>query len=430
MSFTTGSLLIKGGRVIDPGAGLDGLLDVRIVDGKVQAVAAALQPLSGEQVVDAAGCYVTPGWIDLHVHFREPGFEYKETIQTGSESAVAGGWTTVLAMANTEPVNDNPAITKYMLDRSAEIGLCRLLPVGAATKGLAGEELAEIGQMIGVGAAMISDDGRPVMSAGVQRKVFEYCKSFNVPVSIHAEDLSLTSGGCCNEGLFSTKTGLRGMPNVAEDVMITRDIALARLTGAHLHVAHLSTLGAVEAVRAAKKEGLHVTAEAAPHHLTLTDKEILRYDTNFKMNPPLRSETDRQAVIAALADGTIDVVATDHAPHALSEKDVEFSRAPNGIVGLESALPLLLELVRDGKLTLRRMVESVTVRPAEIINRADLGTLKPGNAGDVTVFDPDESWVFDKSRLRSKSKNSPFEGRPMVGRLKATIFDGRLVYKA
>ena len=339
MSFQPGSILIKGGRVIDPGAGHDGLLDVRIVGGKVSEVGAGLPPRSGEPVLDASGCYVTPGWIDLHVHFREPGAEYKETIQTGSESAVAGGFTTVLAMANTEPVNDNPAITKYMLDRSAELGLCRLLPVGAATKGLAGEELAEIGQMIAVGAAMISDDGRPVMSAGVQRKVFEYCQSFNVPVSIHAEDLTLTSGGCCNEGLASTQAGLRGMPAVAEDVMITRDIALARLTGVHLHVAHLSTAGAVEAVRAAKLEGLRVTAEAAPHHLMLTDNEVLKYDTNFKMNPPLRAETDRQAVIAALADGTIDVVATDHAPHALSEKDVEFDRAPTASSGLNPRCP-------------------------------------------------------------------------------------------
>lgn len=424
-----GSVLIRGGRVIDPAAGRDGAFDVRIAGGKVAEVAAGLVPRQGERVVEAAGCIVTPGWIDLHVHFREPGYEYKETIETGSRSAVAGGWTTVLAMANTDPVNDNPTITRYMLDKARAAGLCRLLPVGAATKGLKGEELAEIGQMIEAGAAMISDDGRPVMSAGVQRKVFEYCKALNVPVSIHAEDLELSAGSCCHEGEYSAKTGLKGVPGAAEDVMIVRDIVLSRLTGAHLHVAHLSTRGAVEAVRAAKAEGLRVTAEAAPHHLALTDAELMRYDTNFKMNPPLRSQADRDAVIAGLADGTIDVVATDHAPHALSEKEVEFSQAPNGVVGLESALPVLWDLVRTGRVTAARAVESVTLRPAQILGRDDLGRLAPGCAGDVTVFDPAAEWVLDRAALRSKSKNTPFHGRRMVGRVMATIYEGRVVFE-
>ena len=424
-----GSLLIRGGRVIDPASGRDAALDVRITGGKVTEVAPGLAPKPGEAVVDAAGCWVTPGWIDLHVHFREPGFEYKETIETGSRAAVAGGFTTVLAMANTEPVNDNPSITTFMLDRAAEVGLCRLLPVGAATKGLKGEELAEIGQMVRAGAAMISDDGRPVMSAGVQRKVFEYCKSFNVPVSIHAEDLHLSEGGCCNEGVYSAQTGLKGVPAAAEDVMIVRDIVLAKDTGAHLHVAHLSTAGAVEAVRAAKEQGIRVTAEAAPHHLILTDAELVRYDTDFKMNPPLRAERDRAAVVAGLADGTIDAVATDHAPHALSEKDVEFSRAPNGIVGLESAAAIVLELVAAGALPLTRAVEALTLRPAQIIGRDDLGRLAPGAAGDVTILDPRAKWTLDKGALRSKSKNSPFHGRAFTGRVKVTIFEGRVVYQ-
>lgn len=424
-----GSVLIRGGRVIDPASDRDGACDVRVVDGTIAEVAAGLAPQPGERVVEAAGCIVTAGWIDLHVHFREPGFEYKETILTGSQAAVAGGWTTVLAMANTEPVNDTATITQFMLARARAAGLCRLLPVGAATKGLKGEELAEIGQMVQAGAAMISDDGRPVMSAGVQRKVFEYCKAIGVPVSIHAEDLELSAGSCCHEGEYSIKTGLKGVPGAAEDVMIVRDIVLSRLTGAHLHVAHLSTRGAVEAVRAAKREGLCVTAEAAPHHLALTDAELVRYDTNFKMNPPLRSQADRDAVIAGLADGTIDVYATDHAPHALSEKEVEFAQAPNGVVGLETALPVLWDLVRTGRLSERRAIESVTLRPAEILGRADLGRLVPGAAGDVTVFDPAAEWTVDRAALRSKSKNTPFHGRRMVGKVKATIFEGRVVYE-
>ncbi len=425
-----GNVLIRGGRLLDPAAGVDAALDVRIVNGRVAEVAANLKPADGEAVVEADGCWVTPGWIDVHVHFRDPGYEYKETIESGSQSAVAGGFTTVVAMANTKPVNDDPAVTRYMLDRAREVGLCRVLPVGAATKNLAGEQLAEIGQMVKAGAVMISDDGMPVMSAAVQRKVFEYCKALDVPVSIHAEDLHLSEGGCCNEGEYSAKAGLRGVPAVAEDVMIVRDVLLAKLTGAHLHVAHISTAGGVEAVRQAKAQGIHVTAEVTPHHFALTDQEILQYDADFKMNPPLRSAADRDAVIAALADGTIDVVATDHAPHAESEKAVEFSEAPNGVVGLETALPLLLELVADGKLSLVRAIESVTSAPAKLIHRADLGTLTPGSAGDVTVIEPQTEWVVRRDQLRSKSKNTPFNGRTVRGRVRATLFEGRVVFQA
>lgn len=428
MSEQANAVLIKGGRVIDPASALDGVRDVRIRDGKIVEVAADLSAGDDEQVVDAAGCWVTPGWIDLHVHFREPGGEHKETIETGSRSAVAGGFTTVVAMANTTPVNDNPATTAFMIERAQEAGLCRLLPVGAATKGLKGIELAEISQMVEAGAAMISDDGIPVMNPAVQRKVFEYCKSLGVPVAIHAEDLELTAGGAVHEGQYSVESGLRGIPGASEDIMVVRDIVLARLTGAHLHVAHLSTAGAVESVRAAKREGLRVTAEVTPHHLALTDREVLRYDTNFKMSPPLRSESDRQAVIAGLADGTIDAVATDHAPHALSEKEVEFERAPNGVVGLESALPLLLELVRNNLVPLERAIASVTSAAADILGRSDLGRLAPGAWGDVTVIEPDATWVFDNAALQSKSKNSPFHGREMTGRVRATIFEGKLVY--
>jgi dihydroorotase len=421
-------ILIKGGRVVDPATGRDGNFDVRIRHGRIHAVESALQPEEGEQVIDAKGCWVTAGWIDLHAHLREPGQEHKETIETGSQSAVAGGFTTVLAMANTKPVNDSPAVTKMMIDRAREVGLCRVLPVGAATKNLDGETLAEIGLMVEAGAVMISDDGKPVMSAAVQRKVFEYCKALNVPVAIHAEDLELTGHGAVHEGKYSVEAGLPGIPAASEDVMVVRDVVLARMTGAHLHVAHISTRGAVEAVRRAKAEGLKVTAEVTPHHLALTDKEVLRYDTDFKMAPPLRSEDDRNAVIDALADGTIDCVATDHAPHARSEKEVEFERAPNGVVGFESALPIVLQLVRERRVPLMRAIDSVTRRAAEILNRNDIGRIAPGALADVAVIDPEETWTFDRAQLRSKSKNTPFHGMQMQGRVRATIFEGKLVY--
>lgn len=425
-----GSILVHGGRLLDPASGLDQIGDLRISNGRIAEIGANFSPCTGEVVFDARGCWVTPGWIDLHVHLREPGYEYKEDITTGSTAAVAGGFTTIVAMANTQPVNDTPAITQYILQRGREVGLCRILPVAAATKGLAGEELAEIGQMVTAGVVMVSDDGRPVMNAAVQRKVFEYCKSFGVPVSIHAEDLHLSHGTCCNEGPYSVEAGLPGVSAVAEDIMVSRDITLAKLTGVHLHIAHISTAGAVEAVRQAKRQGLRVSAEVAPHHLMLTDREILRYDANFKMNPPLRSEADRQAVVAGLADGTIDAVATDHAPHAQSEKEVEFANAPNGVVGLETALPVVLELVRTGALSLARAIESVTRRPAAILNRADLGRLEVGAAGDLTIIDPTVGWTLDPATLRSKSKNTPFAGRRFQGRARATIFEGRLVYTA
>jgi dihydroorotase len=372
---------------------------------------------------------VAPGFIDMHVHLREPGFEYKETVLTGTQSAVAGGFTTVACMANTNPVNDNSSVTRYIIEKAQAANLARVLPIGALSKGLKGESLADIGDMAAAGAVAISDDGRPVMDSNLMRRALEYCSMFNLLISVHEEDLHLAAGGMMNEGPTALRLGLKGIPNAAEDVMVARDIILARLTGGRLHIAHASTRGAVALVRQAKAEGLSVTAEAAPHHFMLTEEAVTGYNTNAKMAPPLRQLEDVEAIREGLRDGTIDAIATDHAPHHQDEKEVEFDQAANGIVGLETALPLTLRLVRDGVLSLVDAVRKLTVNPARILG-LPYGTLSVGSPADLVIFDPAHAWNVLPERLRSKSKNTPFSGWEVTGKVMVTIVAGRVVYDA
>lgn len=421
------AILIQGGLVIDPGR-FNGVADVLIEDGKISAVAPALKAPAGTTVLQAAGRLVLPGFVDLHVHFREPGFEYKETIESGTAAAVAGGFTSVCAMPNTNPVNDNQSITEFMLDRAKAAGKAHLYPIGAITKGSEGKELAEIGDLRRAGCVAISDDGRPVMNSLVMRRAMEYARAFDVPVVDHCEDLHLSEGGCMNEGLVSTELGLPGIPSAAEDVMVARNVSLAELTGARLHLAHISTAGSVRMVREAKSRGLKVTAEACPHHFTLTEELTRGYNTHAKMNPPLRTWQDVQAIKEGLRDGTIDVIATDHAPHASQEKQQEFTEAPFGIVGLETALSLTLALVEEGVLTIESAVEKLATAPAKAFN-LNAGTLAVGAPADVTIVDPQAQWNVDPSRFRSKSRNTPFAGWKVKGRVTTTIVSGRVVFE-
>lgn len=421
------TILIQGGHVIDPGR-FDGVADLLIQNGKISAVGPTLVAPAGAQVIQAAGQLVLPGFVDLHVHFREPGFEYKETIQSGTAAAVAGGFTTVCAMPNTNPVNDNQSITEFMIDRAKAAGNAHLYPIGAITKGSEGKELAEIGDLRRAGCVAISDDGKPVMNSLVMRRAMEYARAFDVPVVDHCEDLHLSEGGCMNEGLVSTELGLPGIPSAAEDVMVARNVSLAELTGARLHLAHISTAGSVRMVREAKSRGLKVTAEACPHHFTLTEELARGYNTHAKMNPPLRAWQDVQAIKEGLRDGTIDVIATDHAPHATQEKQQEFTEAPFGIVGLETALSLTLALVEEGVLTLESAVEKLATSPARAFS-LDAGTLAVGVPADVTIVDPQAQWEVDPSRFRSKSRNTPFAGWKVKGRVTTTIVSGRVVFE-
>ncbi|MDR4480777.1 MAG: dihydroorotase [Nitrospira sp.] len=421
------SLLIQGGHVIDPGR-FNGVADVLIQDGEIAAIGQGLAAPAGATVIQAAGRLVLPGFVDLHVHFREPGFEYKETIQSGTAAAVAGGYTTVCAMPNTNPVNDNQAITEFMLDRAKAAGNAHLYPIGAITKKSEGKELAEIGDLRRAGCVAISDDGKPVMNSLVMRRAMEYARAFDVPVVDHCEDLHLSEGGCMNEGLVSTELGLPGIPSAAEDVMVARNVSLAELTGARLHLAHISTAGSVRMVREAKARGLKVTAEACPHHFTLTEELARGYNTHAKMNPPLRTEQDVQAIKEGLRDGTIDVIATDHAPHASQEKQQEFTEAPFGIVGLETALSLTLTLVEEGVLTLESAVDKLSTAPAKAFS-LNAGTLAVGAPADVAIVDPDRQWEVDPARFRSKSRNTPFAGWKVKGRVTTTIVSGRVVFE-
>ena len=379
-------------------------------------------------MIQANGQLVVPGFVDLHVHFREPGFEYKETIQSGTEAAVAGGFTTVCAMPNTNPVNDNQAVTEFMLERAKAAGNANLYPIGAITKRSEGKELAEIGDLRRAGCVAISDDGKPVMNSLVMRRAMEYARAFDVPVVDHCEDLHLSEGGCMNEGVISTELGLPGIPSAAEDVMVARNVSLAELTGARLHLAHISTAGSVRMVREAKARGLKVTAEACPHHFTLTEETTRGYNTHAKMNPPLRTSEDVQAIKDGLRDGTIDVIATDHAPHATQEKQQEFTEAPFGIVGLETALSLTLALVEEGVLTLESAVDKLATAPAKAFS-LNAGTLAVGAPADVAIVDPNLEWEVDPSRFRSKSRNTPFAGWKVKGRVTTTIVSGRIVYE-
>lgn len=432
----SGRLIFKGGRVVDPGRGVDEVADLVIEGDRIAALGRGLAPASGEGdalVVDAAGLLVIPGLIDLHTHLRTPGQEWKEDIATGTRAAAAGGYTAVCCMPNTSPPVDNAALVEFVLRRAREEGAARVYPVGCVTRGQAGEALAEIGEMAAAGAVAISDDGRPVVSAEVMRCALEYAQMFELPVSVHEEDLDLAAGGVMHRGAESVRLGLRGQPAEAEAAMVARDLLLAGMTGGRVHIAHVSAAASVEAIRAAKARGVRVTAEVTPHHLTLTDAAVAGggerpYDTAAKCNPPLRSEADRQALIEALRDGTIDAVATDHAPHARDEKDLEFDRAAFGISGLETALGLVLtELVGRDLLSLADAVDRLSCAPARIF-RLPGGTLAPGAPADVALVDPDLAWVVDPGAFQSKGKNSPFGGRRLRGRAVMTMVGGRVSF--
>ena len=425
-------LLLKGGRVVDPATGRDGQFDLLIENGLVRQIGKDL-PVDGAELVDLPkGAVVAPGLIDIHVHLREPGQEHKETIATGTASAVAGGFTAVACMPNTEPVNDHAGITQFILTRAAAAGLARVYPIGAVSLGQKGEQLAELGEQKSAGCVAFTDDGRPVATALLMRRALEYAGMLGLPIIDHCEDLSLKGDGVAHEGFHASALGLRGIPGVAESLMVERDVSLAELTGARVHIAHMSARQSMRAVRAAKDRGVRVTCEVAPHHFTLTDEALdgpVKYDTNLKMNPPLREAADRDAMLEGIADGTVDVIATDHAPHHADEKMVEFDRAPFGIVGLETAVPLVFDrLVHGGRITLPRMIELLSANPARALSLAG-GTLAEGAVADVTVLAPDRQVTVRARELQSKSKNTPFDGWRLRGGVLATIVGGRIVYR-
>ena len=421
-------IVIKNGRVMDPASGTDRVADVLIVDGRIAGVAPNLSSPRAE-IFDAAGMIVAPGFIDMHVHLREPGFEHAETIESGSRAAAAGGFTTICCMPNTKPVNDSPTVTSYIVERARNQAVVNVFPIGAITRGSAGEELAAIGAMKAAGAVAISDDGLPVMNALVMRRAMEFARSYDLPVIQHCEDLNLSAGGDMHEGAPSVRWGLRGIPAASEDVMAARDLVLAQLTGARYHVAHISTRNAVAMVDYARRQGIPATCEATPHHFSLTDQDMAPYDSNYKMKPPLRSERHRAAVVEGIVAGTISAIATDHAPHPGSEKMQEFERCPFGIIGLETAVALALEeLVRPGRITLNRMVELFTTGPESVV-RLGRGTLASGAPGDVTVFSTELSWTYDVNQSFSRSRNSPFDGRTFRGGPMATVVNGQFAWK-
>ncbi len=424
-------LLIANGHLIDPANGQNSGKNVLIENGRVAAWLNYSDAVpEGAEVFDATGLIVAPGFIDLHVHLREPGQEYKETIQSGCAAAVAGGFTSVCPMPNTKPINDNAAITRFVIEQANRANLANVFPIGAITKESNGCELAEMGEMKAAGAVAVSDDGKPVPNAGMMRRALEYAKDFDLPIVDHCEDKSLSAGGVMHEGRMSLLLGLKGISALAEDMDVTRDILLAEATGARVHIAHVSTRGAIEAVRRAKDKGLRVTAEVAPHHFTLTDKAVEGYDTNAKMAPPLRSAEHLEAILAAIADGTLDAIATDHAPHHADEKALEFDHAPFGITGLETAVALAFtKLVQPGVIDLQRLVEMFATNPARIFSLRERGTLQPGAIADVTVLDPDLEWTFRAADSKSKSKNTPFENQTFRGAAVATIVGGKIVYR-
>ncbi len=423
-------LLIANGYVIDPEQGTNTGRNLFIEDGRVVGLSSHSDGVpEGCEVFDATGLVVAPGFIDMHVHLREPGHEYKETIASGAAAAVAGGFTTVCAMPNTSPINDNAAVTRFVIEQAERAGLASVLPIGAITKKSDGTELAEMGEMKDAGIIAVSDDGRPVPTAGMMRRAMEYARGFNLPVIDHCEDKSLARGGLMHEGHWSLVLGMRGMPAAAEEVDAERNCLLAELTGARVHLAHLSTRGAIEAVRRAKAKGLPVTCEVAPHHWTLTDEAACDYDTNTKVSPPLRSQNHIDAIIQGLRDGTVDAIATDHAPQHADEKALEYDQAPFGIVGLETAVGLAMDrLVNQGVISLERLVELCATNPARLLGLEDRGTLRAGARADLTIIDPEFAWTFDASRSKSKSRNTPFDGRTMTGAAVATIVAGRVVF--
>ncbi len=421
--------LLRGGRVVDPSQDLDGFYDLLVADGRVAKLEESLPDETGVEEFDASGWVVCPGLIDMHVHFREPGQEYKESIETGSRSAAAGGFTAVACMANTDPVNDKRSVTAHIVAEAQRHGYARVHPIGAVSKGMAGEELSEIGEMVRAGAVAVSDDGLPVRNAELMRRALLYARHFDIPVIQHAEDLDLTGQGVMHEGAWSTRLGLPGIPGSSEDVVVARDLILTEDSGGRYHVAHLSTGRSLEMVRRAKAAGLAVTCEVTPHHLLLTDALVaeMEFSTDTKMKPPLRSEEDRQALLAGLVDGTIDAIASDHAPHHPDEKAVEFSCSPFGILGLETTLSLCLDrLVRSGTLTLTRLVELLSTGPARILG-LESGSLAVGRPADITVFDPERRVVIDKNHFQSKSRNTPFEGWKLRGGPVTTFLAGRRI---
>jgi dihydroorotase len=431
-------LLIKGGVVVDPASGVNGVRDVLIENGCITRVDPSL-PANGARVIEVPrGWIVCPGLIDMHVHLREPGQEHKETVATGTAAAVAGGFTAVACMPNTDPINDQASVTELILRRAAEAGMARVYPIGAVSRGSGGEQMADIGELHAAGCVAISDDGRPVATALLMRRALEYAGMFGMPVIDHCEDPSLKADGVAHEGRQASVLGLRGIPAAAEEIMVERDVTLAGLTENAVHIAHMSVRGSLRAVREGKLRGVPVTCEVAPHHFTLTDEALAgvrdggppgpAYDTNVKMNPPLREAADRDAMIQGLADGSIDAIATDHAPHHYDEKEVEFDRAPFGIVGLETAVPLVFDrLVHAGHISVQRMIELLSLNPARIL-RVEGGTLAPGARADVTLLAPDLPVIVSAARFRSKSRNTPFDGWNLRGGVGATIVDGRIVY--
>ena len=421
------NLLIKGGRVIDPSQGIDETLDILVAEGKIKEVGKGLKA-AGTETVDAKGMLVVPGLIDMHVHLRDPGLEYKEDIASGTRAAAAGGFTSIACMPNCKPVNDNKTVTAYILDKARKEGVVNVFPIGAITQGSKGEAMAEMGELKEAGCVAVSDDGHPVANAELMRRSLEYARGMGIMVISHAEEKALVGEGVMNEGFTSTELGLKGIPRVAEDIATARDVFLAEYTASPVHIAHVSTEGSVRIVREAKARGVKVTCETAPHYFSLTDDAVRGYNTNAKMNPPLREAGDVAAVKIGLADGTIDAIATDHAPHHLDEKESEFNLALNGIIGLETSLSLSLKLVEEGVLDLGTLVGKMSCSPAKILG-IERGTLNAGAAADITVIDPDREWVVTEEGLASKSKNSPWLGEKMKGCAAYTIVGGKIVYK-
>ncbi|MBL4775911.1 MAG: dihydroorotase [Mariprofundus sp.] len=419
------SILIKNGRVIDPANGMDEACDVWIEDGRIAGIGTF--DGTAETSIDATGQIVCPGLIDMHVHLREPGQEWKEDIESGSRAAVAGGITTMCCMPNTGPHIDHAGIARQIIERSNQVGLCNVLPIGAVTKNLEGKELTEMRELSRAGCVAFSDDGMPIWHAGVMRKALEYSSSFGFMIIQHAEELQLTKGGCINEGWISTQLGVTGMPVEGEDSMIARDIMLTRRVDARYHVAHISSLGGVALVRAARAEGLKVTTEAAPHHFSLTEEEVLGFNVDAKMSPPLRTEADRLAIIEGLRDGTIEVIATDHAPHHEDDKRCGLSCAAFGITGLETMLPVSLDLVRDEVLSMSDLIAKMSCNPANLLN-LDSGTLNIGAIADIAIFDAEKTWTVDRENMVSKGKNTPWHGREMTGQVSHTLKSGRIVF--
>ena len=421
------STVIKNGYMIEPSSGISEPMDIVFEDGTISQLG---KDLSGDEVIDATGCIVCPGLVDIHVHFREPGFESKETIESGSKAAAAGGFTSVVTMANTNPTIDNAGMVEFVNRRARETSIINIRPAACATKGMQGEEITEMAELKDVGAVAVTDDGKDIQRSWVMRRVMEYAHMVGLPYMAHCEDHSLGDGGAMNEGYNATRLGIPGLPKAMEEIMIERNARLAELTGVHLHIQHITTAGGVEILRRFKDRGIRITGEASPHHFTLTDDAVEAYNTNAKMNPPLREQSDIDAIKAAIADGTIDIIATDHAPHTPAEKDVEFAEAPFGIIGLETSLPLVLtELVEPGLISLERAIEMMTVSGAKIVN-IDAGVLREGGPADITVFDAKAEWVVDPEQSQSRSRNTPFTGRTLKGVIKYTVCGGKTVYSA